>query len=243
MRKITAVLITLLILFSCAGAEVGESFSAAREKADRIEREYGIRILIGNECSLDNTSYLVFSAEATSSVSKAAQAGIKTEEALEILGQALACWPAGMIEYFDGKLTFCLVGDIVSKGNGERVAGITHHEGDAFFLYLDIRLMSPRGVHHEGWHAAEIRSGAEFKDWNTLNPAGFEYTWDYYYQGFYDQEWFYRTYSVTHPGEDRATVFEAYMLEPEEWWEAHPHIRRKLDAMMEAVPEVFGGEP
>ena len=36
-------------------------------------------------------------------------------------------------------------------------------------------------------------------------------------------------------GEDRATVFEAYFLEDAEWWEAHPHLRKKLDVMMEAL--------
>ena len=37
------------------------------------------------------------------------------------------------------------------------------------------------------------------------------------------------------PAEDRATVFEALFMEDASWWEAHPHIRRKLDVMLEAI--------
>ena len=30
-------------------------------------------------------------------------------------------------------------------------------------------------------------------------------------------------------------MFEALFMEDASWWDAHPHIRRKLDALLEAI--------
>ena len=56
----------------------------------------------------------------------------------------------------------------------------------------------------------------------------------------FDPEWFYREYSVKSEWEDRATVFEAYCLESPEWWEDHPHIKKKFALMRLLLDAGFG---
>ena len=58
----------------------------------------------------------------------------------------------------------------------------------------------------------------------------------------FDPEWFCRDYSVTYDEEDRATVYEAYFTESPEWWEGHPHIRKKLDRILLFLEDTYGWE-
>ena len=74
-----------------------------------------------------------------------------------------------------------------------------------------------------------------------LNPEGFQYTGEYADSGdAFLPDWFYRSYSVTDAREDRATVYEAFFLESDEWWEDHPLIRRKMEEMKMMIPAAFG---
>ena len=53
-------------------------------------------------------------------------------------------------------------------------------------------------------------------------------------------DWFVRGYSVVNEMEDRATVIEAIFAEDSDWWDQHPHIRAKRDALLAAAEPVFG---
>ncbi len=84
-----------------------------------------------------------------------------------------------------------------------------------------------------------------FDGWESLNPEDFVYDTDPSASNTFesledDGPWFVRKYSTVHEEEDRATIFEAYMLKDTEWWDEHPLIGKKLEKMLEAAEPVFG---
>lgn len=147
---------------------------------------------------------------------------------------ALGSYPAGFFDRFDPCLYIHLTGKIALKDIEGSVAGFCDTENRETRLYICADAL-PRTFHHELWHVLEIRAGLFFKNWNSLNPEGFQYTDDPDIEYTFDDDWFYWYYSAMDPAEDRATVFEALFMEDASWWEAHPRIRRKLDVMLERI--------
>lgn len=54
-----------------------------------------------------------------------------------------------------------------------------------------------------------------------------------------ERYWFVRGHSVVNEMEDRATIIEAIFLYDSDWWDEHPHIHAKLDALLTAAERVF----
>ncbi len=84
-----------------------------------------------------------------------------------------------------------------------------------------------------------------YADWNLLNPEGFEYYDSYTSMTAWEMkesggDWFVREYALINEMEDRATVYEAFFRWDESEWENHPHVRKKLEAMLAAAEPVFG---
>ena len=227
---------------SAADAAFTMASDTIREQADRIKKEYGICVLLREECPVGEIrGFQVQARETDGGFLRSVIASAGDEQALDLLKQALASCPASLLAFLGNSFSICLVGDIIQTGSGLRSSGFAYWDDTSELrIYLDAEDLTAQYVYHELWHAAEHAAGASFDDWESLNPNGFRYTEDYVNDDAFRPEWFYREYSVTEVREDRATIYEAYYLEPEEWWEDHPLIRRKLDVMMEALPEAFG---
>ena len=168
---------------------VSENFREVRNEADKIEKEFGIRILVGNEVknseSEDNYNF----------ISTEENMGIYTVqdeiERLHYLRNTLALYPEGFFEHFkspNGKcgLRISVVNNLESKIYSSFIAaGISYMTGgwyDIAVTTYDISY-SPT-IHHEIWHAVEKLIQNKYgnldeKEWKKLNPENFIYTYDF----------------------------------------------------------------
>lgn len=241
MKRIVSLLICLLLFVSSACAQTVDDYSFAQDRIWEMEDKYGVQILIGPEATVLYTDYDVMVGEAAFELSRLHKMlgyELNPEEEvfsmLDMLDEALGSYPAGFFDLFDPSLQICLVGDIFLRSGEGSYAGLSDIFSAEPRLYINVQAL-PRTFHHELWHMIEDRADLSFEDWNSLNPEGFQYTDDSDIKYTYDDEWFYWYYSATGPAEDRATVFEALFMEDADWWEAHPHIRKKLDVMLDSI--------
>ena len=242
MRRLICIFMVILLFSSVACAEFPTG-SPEREKADQLEQTYGIRIILGNDISeLPTGPYIAnpVEEEEGSSLQTQNTSGSLTGKALDTLEETLAIYPAWFFSHIPMRTVFCLAGTLESRDPDFSPAGFCHPEDGCVYLFLDVCRITPSNIHHEIWHGAESGTNTAFYDWKEYNPEGFAYTGNYTdYSGF-DPEWFYREYSVTTDREDRATLYEAYFTEPEEYWEGHPHLRKKLNRMLLFLKGAFG---
>ena len=261
---------------SGVGHETGKLLQQLRERADRIEQTYGVRILLGDECldMADNGSYTLISVTDESAYETEEDALNFTGSALDYVEQALAYYPEGFFRTFrdfrgEGGLRIALVAELENR-YGDFMAGGIHYTSGAWYnIVLDAdNLGTCQTVHHEMWHACESRvndAGLETfhpDNWDALNPPDFAYTQDFetYYQrtdidqylmGWSEDPWFAQTYSTVTPMEDRSTLVETMLqdyYDPETygyetsiaWVCSFPHLRAKVQAMHDAVEQVFG---
>ena len=240
-KRFAFLLVCFLLLVSFACAQTVEDYFFVQGRIREMEEKYGVRILAGPEATILYTDYDLAVGEAAyepTLFQRMLHYELDPEAefltTLNRLENALGSYPAGFFDRFDPCLKIHLTGKISLKGGEGSVAGFCDAESGETRLYICVDAL-PRTFHHELWHALEIGGNLSFADWNSLNPEGFEYTDDPDIQYNFDDDWFYWYYSAMRPGEDRATVFEALFMEDASWWDAHPHIRRKLDAMLEAA--------
>lgn len=246
MRRIATVLLALLFIIF-ATISTAETFPAdSREQtlADKLHEEYNVWVVLGekayNRSQFFRDSYTIQQAEESVNTLKVMLSTSYTLEALEVLESELARYPQGFFSQFSKCLVINLVGPLHDQRSDEDVSGFCGNCGNTVEICLNVYKMDARAVHHEIWHAIEYWSSAHFNTWDSLLPEGFEYTGSGLDSTGFDPEWFYREYSVKSEKEDRATVFEAYFLESPEWWEDHPHIKKKFALMRLLMDAGFG---
>ncbi len=208
-----------------------------RESADAIEQDFGVRILLGDECldAAPSGSYSIVSTEDTGDSSNSAG---ELTEALNTLRRSLDYYPEGFFDAFknyagEGGVRFLIVRDMVNE-NGGTAGGLHYQYGAWYNVVLDIDALMT--VHHELWHAVEQRITNEFDEafsdlsWSEFNPANFLYCFDF--DNYYENEsmleyvipwdndrtksdtvYFDQIYSTVTPYEDRATLVEDLLNE------------------------------
>lgn len=233
------------------GPAVPAALTAAREKADALEKTYGIHILLGGqtEAPLAHGDFAVTVCEDAAAVSAA----------LDTLAAELAKYPEGFTKQFrnsvqEGGLYFCLTGAI---GGGIDTVGFARLSGQRYYLALDITDAGLAGtVHHEIWHAIEMRISVDAFDaagWNGLNPTGFAYYERYdsgysaltgwtYSGGSGAESCFIDAYSRINSREDRARIFEQVMSGDGEAILAAPVLRAKLRIMSDLTRQSFSAD-
>lgn len=221
---------------------VGKKLEEARAHADRLEEQYGVRILIGNECLnvASNGFYDFITTEAEDY--EQIEWSLDTDVALDELEQALSYYSKDFFETFrnyrgEGGLRFLLVEDFTNPDGSFVPGGLFYDSGAWYNLMIDVDMLSDGDVvHHEMWHAVEQRVSDENyqafdqEEWNQLNPPGFHYSEDfdnYFYEDenfdylipWYgedednpDSVYFVEIYSTTTGYEDRATIMAAYLM-------------------------------
>ena len=243
MNGIVACLASAFLLISVACAERVQDYAFAQDRIWELEEKYGIQLLTGAEATVFNPEYGDLIVEEPTYEQPVLQhiLGYEIDPEAEFLAvldrleEALGRYPEGFFARFQPALTVSLIGKSYYEGESGKFSGFFDDLSPEPHLYVDVNAI-PRTFHHELWHAIEYTFGLEFPDWNDLNREGFVYGEQEYVNLYdYDEEYFYWYYSAMDEGEDRATVFEAYFLEDAEWWEEHPHLRMKLDVMLDII--------
>lgn len=233
-----------------------DALEALSVRADEIGAKYGVEIYFGDEvedCYRDMYDYeITYNA-------------VRIEQALNMLDEALALYPDGMLAQLDDEfgsvLKIYLSGKIVAADDTAltTAVGIQNTLEDDTFMVLDILSVYDyeRTIHHELFHAVEghLNDGEYYFDydvWMTYNPDGFYYDYSYtgnemntdwtYVVGDGETEgYFLDLYSKSFPNEDRARIMEYAMMEPElqtGYFESEP-LRRKLAYICEQIRAGF----
>ena len=226
------------------GPALPENLQALRQQADGLEEKYGISILMENQTLGLCNSYA--SAEADSGA---------IGNALTVLDQALSLYPEGFLKQFqngigEGGLYFCLVGRI--QGSMDPV-GMVNKNCGRYEVALDITASNlDRTVHHELWHAIEMRLSTDSFDhpqWQAANPQGFLYyghydsgyrqltQWTYASSG--NQCYFVDAYSQINAREDRARLMEYVMVTDASDLLQSSALRNKLNMMSKTIRNHF----
>ncbi len=216
--------------------KVGQSHKKIREKADKLEKKYGITIMIGNEIEGWRLSdwYVPVSTENPDAYSS--YDTMFTETALEVLEDGLAYYPEGFFEGFkdfrnEGGIRIVLVDALRNEKGTFFASGENNHFGLWNNIIIDVNYIEYITLHHELWHAVEYIIGAVNPDafdednWKAMNPKGFKFVenFDNYmemsakYAQYVinpdtpDDSYFGRDYGMVNSKEDRATLVETFI--------------------------------
>lgn len=242
--------------------DLSSDLLGVRERADQLEEQYGIHILLSSECAdpCVASGYQVITTD---------QAGWRNEalsisRALDDVEETLSNYPQGFFRQFctdaqDSGVYFMLVGSITSD-DPIYVSAFEFGLGAREYIGLDISFYELSGnLYHEIWHATENKifntdfSGFYDGSWDSCNPPGFEYRYAYdlsdpegtlwrntFTAG--DQEvYFVDDYSKTFPKEDRARIME-YVMGQDSLAQSlltSPAIRQKLQLMDQGIRSAF----
>lgn len=259
-RALSALLAVLLMLSSSMAAEITQEpvsysndFDTARSLANFMEDHYGVSILIGDECKEIITEGFAIGDKPSGRTPLLNMLGTANyEEEVKRIDDSFSVYPPDFFDRFrcpeaEKGLRILLPNSVLVDNH--TMAGVTTVQDGYYNVFFGIGAYNSLNVHHEIWHAMEYRITWEnpgtFVAWNSLNPDGFQYNKDYFLDDIWTQteakdDWFVRGYSVVNEMEDRATVIEAIFAEDSDWWDQHPHIRAKLDALLAAAEPVFG---
>ena len=216
---------------------LSDDFLAQREHADRIEKKYGVRLLLGDEVlnAAPDGTYERVSYEENPDGDPLSERRETLDRTLNVIDRALSTYPEGFFGHFvnpegEGGLRILLVGDLQNNGGEFSPGGVSYAQGAWYTIEICAGMVQydTTMINHEMWHAVECRICDEysnvFSEWDTLNPEDFTYCYDFdnYYANDslfqylipYDGEnpadkvYFARIYSAVTPMEDRATLIE-----------------------------------
>ena len=233
----------LALMFVCLALSVPAAAEAAGDEMDAdllrdfLQEQFEVTIRMGKECSGCSTKEyeFVIEPEGSTPFQRLVIGNRRFTDLLLILFNALRVYPAGFFPGFmSGKypegLQFLLVDGISARG--VPYGGVQTVGDGALDIMLSRTGVAESSIHHELWHAMELRileaDKHAFDKWRTLNPKGFRYSQQdsvLAAGGQYDEpeDWFAREYSKTFEYEDRATTFEAIMTKSTDWWSTRPN--------------------
>lgn len=259
------VLVDTALLGQCVPAEVPEEMASLREWADRLEGEYGVTILLSNQCAVPASA-------CDMPITTTDQAGLPNEvetihSAMEDLEGILEKYPKDFFLQFRNEggergLLILLVEDISDDLNSDlvEVIGVSYGMGQWYPVAIDITSGEVSQTYfHEIWHATENRivdmnEGAlDMVGWEAINPLDFHYLgltddsylqetkYTYFWGNPADGVYFVDPYAKTKPQEDRARLMEYVMYSDEiggELMKSEP-MRQKLQILCDAIRKVF----
>ena len=239
------------------GTVLSGDLAACRARADELERKYGIRILLSDECALlsQNAGFRV---HPSSEWSKDAEIE-SIQGSLDVMDSLFSTYPEDCFLHFhkgpDNGLLFMLTGAIESTYNVIAYERLEYTSRcyeivfDMSYLY-DLKCT----LIHEMWHAVEdsTRDQFPYDEWNAIAPPGFAYQEAYenaapidgwtLYQSDPEDTYFVDEYSKTYAKEDRARIIE-YFFGREELRSdlmASPHLVAKYRILVEHLRRAMG---
>lgn len=210
--------------------------SRCRKQADALETRYGIRILLWEDA-------------AVSSQWEAEHLVPILQLELKLLEERLSQYPQAVLQetaaHFSS-LNLCL---LRSSGT-DTPTGAYFLDGSDAYIAIPTGSSGENALYHQLFHLMEThifgRSKA-FDQWNTLNPAGFHYDYDYAANArrdsgvylFEDSRSFVDTFSMSYPKEDRARIMEYAMLPGQDALFRSPAMQRKLTQLCTGIRDAY----
>jgi len=228
--------------------EPDEAMVQLRQRADQIGEEYGVHILLGEEC---DTEFVDFTASHATDWEQ-------LQMALDTLEQALSAYPEGFIRqlkydtYYSIQIQ--LISDLWANGadrQGDGYVAFTQSLWDHHLMVVDIDDSVVDTYYHEFSHIIDSylewdamqREDALFSEdgWAQWNPDWFTgYSYDYRIEHeLWDAEHFVDGYSTIKPTEDRARVLE-YAMGGYDWmFQGSAGLVGKLDYYCRCIRDAF----
>ena len=221
------------------------------EKAADMSQRYGLDIRIAEQCALEYDIYLATMFKDS----------FFLREALDTLDEALSKYPEGFFQQllYDNidRIQIELVMDVVTRP-GEvfyqpTAGGFADLHYDHYLIVLDAMNLKASTVYHEFSHVidkrlewdARLRPEAMYSEeaWLSYQPEGFRYAESYVdmpadVAAFEDSGYFVRSYGMTFPTEDRATLMALAIDEPV-ILEHHPHMVEKMRFYAACIRDCF----
>lgn len=228
--------------------EPDEAQAQLRQRAKDLGIQYGLTILVGDEC---DTVFDEFTAERVEDWERVTMA-------LNTLEEALGTYPGGFLRQlrYDNirGIQIQLIGNLWADGSGrygDGYSAFAQPRWDHYLVVLDIDDTTAQTYYHEFSHIIDAylewdamqRSDALFSEdrWADLNPDWFTgYSYDYSQEHYlYDYNSFIDSYSTIKPTEDRARVMENAMAGYDWTFDDAPGVRKKLDYYCRCIRDAF----
>ncbi len=216
-----------------------DGLAACAELAKSISGKYGVEILTYTDVMQYSPADYILEAEYQVPLIR---------HCLENLDSAMSRFPEGFFREAaagtdSGVIHICLVRSILGnpdEGTLSQVSGLQYwdEQGDAS-IALVLDNIIDMNFYHELFHVIDSRvlsSCTAYDSWNTLNPAGFEYDYDYianlnrddysFLEG--DAQAFIDLYAMSYPKEDRARIMEYAMMPDTEFCFVSATMQAKL---------------
>lgn len=243
--------------------EIPADLTQVRERADELEEEYGITILLSGQCAEPaQASGMTITTTDQAELRNEAEA---IDEALDILSEVLQLYPEDFFHQFrndsgESGLLVMLVEDFESDMN---IIGVAFQLGQWYPVAVDITCGEVKStLCHEIWHATEFRIQSlsavalDLGAWMNCNPVGFQYSgnmspsyirdtqYTYFFGDPKEDVYFIDPYGKINGYEDRARLMEYIMCS--DWHSKqileYPAMRAKLQILCDAIRQVFDTE-
>lgn len=228
-------------VFPCVS---GEDLSSCRTAADALEARYGIQLLLGQEAAdAAPWNYNVTPEHFPPLI----------QQELALLEKALSSLSAEILQqtasHFQ-EVRLCLVRDFASMDSPIDDAGALVLDGNTATILLPLGASSGAELYRQLFHLMEIHIFGKsnvFDNWNDLNPAGFQYDYDYTSNAlrdsgvylFGDLRAFVDTFSMSYPREDRASIFALAMEPGQEMLFQSTGMQKKLQAVCTGIRDAY----
>ena len=257
MKRSAAVILAFLMLLLALSASSAPLSDDAESLRTFLQSTYDVTILMGDECTAASPEGydIRIRLEGVTAFQQIIAGNSRFAELLQRLRGVLSVYPEDFFSHFGNRfyldnLRFLLVDEI--RRDGTQLGGVQSGHDGQNDIYLAKDGSGEQAIHHEIWHAMEYRILCDdpdaFNNWDSLNPKGFVYTGDFSVNGSEKgreepDDWFANEYGKIDEYEDRATVFGVFMIKEKSWWESRPHLREKLQFLLEKAEPVFGKMP
>lgn len=229
--------------------------AACRETAGALSEKYGVQILLWTDAAAFQPWDYTLVPEY--------QVRVIREE-LKALEEFLSLYPEGFLKKTaestgSGRIQICLVrsilGNETAEGTLREAVGLQYWD-DNKNAYLTLAVgqeQLAQNACHELFHIIESRVmtvSKAYDDWNTMNPKGFCYDYDYITNlTRSDNQWlegenraFIDSYSMSYPKEDRARIMEYAMRAGNESCFESETMQKKLRQLCLGIRKAYGLE-
>lgn len=226
-----------------------DGIAACKEQAAAIGKKYGVEILLWTDAVSCQPDGYWMSAEYQVPL---------LAQSLRKLDEALSLYPSGFLKKAasgstSGKVKLCLVRSITGNADAnalERTSGLQFwdRKGNAYVAVTADEDLE-RTLFRELFHVIDSRvlsTCSIYDSWSSLNPDGFEYSYDYTTQPEENESLpegdtgaFIDTFSMISPREDRARIMEAAMSSGNEDCFESAAMQRKLRQLCLGIRKAF----
>ena len=222
-----------------------EGLARCRRQAAVLEEKYGIRILFREDTMAPIARNCTFEPEHLVPVLR---------QELRLLEQRLAHYPETLLPdtaaHFSS-VNLCLVRSVRETASGGNTPAVVFLDGSDAYVVIPTGTFGEQALYHGLFHLMETHIFSEskaFDHWDGLNPAGFQYDYDYAANvlrdsGVYlfeENRAFVDTFAMSYPREDRARIMEYAMLPGQEALFRPKQMQGKLKQLCTGIREAYG---